>query len=355
LTQDDAGARGVHMLVAAAVAVALGSVWDGSWDASIGLHSMWSPPHLVINGGALVALVAAMLLARRREAAAPHLAGLAGAGGLMLIAADVMLTLGPSAPAAVGAHWTGTQLLAAAGASGICAAAWLAAARWTTPVSAWETVAAGMAWVVATMIVGAYSLPNLQRTALFLQVSAVLYPALLVLAWHAVGRWSCTRAAAVYSVVVLSFVWILPLFPATPAGEPVHEPVTHLLPPRFPLLLVLPALAFDVARPWLIRAGAWAPLAFGVLFLISFVPAQWGFAGFLLSPASDNWIFAGGGEHWPFYVEIGAERRLFWGQEQSPLNAGALVVATGLAVASAAAGWLAGRWLRRPIETGSTG
>jgi hypothetical protein len=55
-----------------------------------------------------------------------------------------------------------------------------------------------------------------------------------------------TKAALVFMLIVLGLAWILPLFPATPRLGPIYNPVTLMVPPAFPLLLVFPALAVDV-------------------------------------------------------------------------------------------------------------
>ena len=122
-------------------------------------------------------------------------------------------------------------------------------------------------------------------------------------------------------------VWILPLFPAQPKLAPIYNPVDHMVPPAFPLLLVLPAFGIDLLmrrarrslRPFRHREQSEAAdsmatsrrapwrndwfLAAGlaVVFLAIFVPAQWFFSIFLLSDAADNWFFARSG-HWPYFV-----------------------------------------------------
>src|SRR5206468_10159410 len=115
-------------------------------------------------------------------------------------------------------------------------------------------------------------------------------------------------------LLMASMVWLLPLFPARPLTPPIHNPTTRFMPPPFPLLLVAPALLLDWAlrslslgaaqngAPHRARVAAVA----GFAFLAAFVPVQWFFSQFLLSPRADNWFFAGGGRHWPFRSE---ERR----------------------------------------------
>lgn len=329
------------LLPAACTAVAFGSVWDVSWDASIGRHSLWSPPHLVVNFGALASLAAAVAGGAAGTRFRALIRGAAAAGAIGLLVAEAITLSTPEAPKDLEGS-TLVALLGAGAALTLALAAW--AHAWAVLripiVAAWT---AGMALVVLATALGAYSLPNLQRTALFLQLSAAVYPAWIVLASRTAGSWPVTRAAAAYTMTMLGFVWVLPLFPATPASEPVYDQLTHMVAPRFPLLLLLPAFVFDLLRNRIAPTGAReVALSAGVCVAL-LLPAQWYFAAFLLSPASDHWMFAGGGRHWPFYVDIGAERALFWGATQSPVDATALAVTGLLAIISATLGLAAAR------------
>jgi uncharacterized membrane protein len=87
--------------------------------------------------------------------------------------------------------------------------------------------------------------------------------------------------------------WILPLFPAQPKLAPIFNPVTHMVPPPFPLLLIFPALAMDLIlrrageRP---VGGGGSGLLLGAIFLAVFIPVQWFFSKFILSPHANNWF-----------------------------------------------------------------
>jgi hypothetical protein len=87
-------------------------------------------------------------------------------------------------------------------------------------------------------------------------------------------------------------ILILPLFPATPRLGPIYAPVTHFIPPRFPLLVIFPAIALDLLwqRRYKFHAAVDALLS-GVLFTAVFFAVEWPFANFLLSTASDNRFF----------------------------------------------------------------
>ncbi len=338
-------ATAVWVLTTAALGLVLGAIVDIAWDASIGRHSWASPPHLLINLCAGLSLGVAVSQWRKAGVAAL----LAGLGGAALLLAEVH------------AEWFGLNLVTAdvepgwmasvavAGMFAVAAAAVLAAAH---PLRVAPLRLACVALLLLTATAASpYSLPNLQRTALFVQLSAALYPGLLLFARQVLARpFGATEVSAGYMAVVALLVWTLPLWPARPEVAPVYQSIEALLPPRFPLLLLVPALVVDAWCRWGWR-GRMAGWASGGWFVLSFVPVQWYFAAFLLAPASDHWFFAGGGEHWPFYLEIGSERGLFWGAEESPLDLGAMVVAVVAGVLSAAAGDAIGRRLRDGMVT----
>ena len=54
-------------------------------------------------------------------------------------------------------------------------------------------------------------------------------------------RWPATTTATIYMGIVLALMWTLQLFPATARLAPIYNPVTHMVPPPFPLLLIVPA------------------------------------------------------------------------------------------------------------------
>ncbi len=101
---------------------------------------------------------------------------------------------------------------------------------------------AGILLTMSTIIVTEKSFPNQQHGGLFYKASAAIYPLYLVIAARASKvRWSATITAAIYMAIKLLIIWILPLFAASPRLAPIYNPVTHMVPPGFPLLLVFPA------------------------------------------------------------------------------------------------------------------
>ncbi len=202
---------------------------------------------------------------------------------------------------------------------------------------------------MAATFVMEYSDPNLQHGRLFYAISCGLYPLALLTANRATGlRWGATAAAAAYTVIKLAMLWILPLFPARPLLAPIYNPVTHMWPTSFPLLLILPAIALDLLcrryRPS--RRGDWllAPLA-GAVFLAVFLAAQWLCADFMLTPAARSWFFAA--DQWWYEARLGAWRYAFWNPETDGMTAGGIALAFVLATVSARLGLGRGAWMSR--------
>jgi hypothetical protein len=197
--------------------------------------------------------------------------------------------------------------------------------------------------------------PNRQHSGTFYQVSCATYPVVLaVLASAGKVRGSATIGAALYMTLFCCMVWLLPLFPAKPLAAPVYNALAHMLPPPFPLLLILPAAALDAlfrVTDWASsrRLGPWLQAAIaGLVFFIIFASTQWIFAEFLLGALSDNWFFAGGGKQWPFFLKIDPLARVqFWTTAQDELNVMSAMRSIGLAILAIRLGLWLGAWMER--------
>ena len=208
--------------------------------------------------------------------------------------------------------------------------------------------AAGVLVVNTTIMAFEYlAFPNDGHNALYYQIAAGILPILLVAAHRSVGlAWPATAVALVYMGITAAMIWLLQLFPAQAKLAPIYNPVTHMVPPPFPLLLVVPAVAID----WVLRRRApsndWlrAPIV-AATFLGVFLAVQWFFTAFLISPASENFIF--GAQRWDYNSRVGPWAHQFWDIEESPLTLGALGIAAIIAVASTRLGLWWGNWLAR--------
>ena len=342
-----------------AALIPLSLIWDFSWESSIGVDRFWSPPHLATYVGVwLSGLLALRLIVRfsfSRSAKNPQANGVrlgifsapSGAWlifwGVVLVQVTLPLDNWWQKTYGLGAGlWPPPQILKTIGFFSILFGGLFlcSTVRFHKPTNdlllSWH---GGLLLSLAAVVFTMTNLINRQHTAFFYLVSCSIYPAILLGAGTASSqRWGCAQTTFVYTILVCAMVWLLPLFPAHPLTPPIHNHLTRMMPPQFPLLLLGAALVFDLLRPYLDRMHKAVRIALlGLIFVSIFAPVQWLFARFLLSPGADNWFFAGGGKHWPYFLKIDQARTMFWGVEKDPLTLRAVIIAIIFAAVSA---WL---------------
>jgi hypothetical protein len=131
--------------------------------------------------------------------------------------------------------------------------------------------------------------------------AAFAFPLLLFATGRAVRhKWTITAVTAVYTVMMLGTLWIIPLFPAEPKLGPVLNHIDHYQAFQFPLLLIIPAIVLDLIRAKLTHLNDWIlSLILGITFIAVFFIVQWFMGGFLMeSPYARNWFF--GSDSWYF-------------------------------------------------------
>ena len=212
--------------------------------------------------------------------------------------------------------------------------------------------AGGILVCLAAVMVTEKSLPNQQHAALFYKISCGVYPFFLVaLARASKLPWPATTVAGIYMGLMGAAVWILPLFAAQPKLAPIYNPVKHMVPPAFPLMLIVPAFAMDLIFRWIGKGRGWkrdlllAPL-FATAFTGLFTLTQWHLSKHLISPTAENWFFAGSG-FFTFADNRTEWWNKFWSLDADPLTAKALLVAWLLAIVTSAAGLAAGNWMSK--------
>jgi hypothetical protein len=163
------------------------------------------------------------------------------------------------------------------------------------------------------------------------------------------NRWAATIVAGAYTAMHLAFMWILQLVPAEPKLGPVYQKITHLVPPDFPLLMIVPAIVFDIVRRRITTLNRWRQSAIlGAACLVSFFAAQWPFATFLMSPASRNWFFAT--NNIPYFIPPDSHwaRYIWFPTESTPLQFGIrMALALVAAILMTRVGLVWGDWMRR--------
>ena len=359
-------------MLAGSTSIIVGLLWDISWHMTIGRDTFWTPAHMAVYlGGVLAGLSCGWLAIRTTFASgaaergvavrfwgfrAPLGAWVAIWGAIAMLTSapfdnwwhnayglDVEVLSPPHTLLGIGmiAIQLGAMLLALAAQN-------RAAAGELRKLGLAHLYAAGIVTLMLTTLVVEYAEPNRQHGGLFYELMAAVLPFLLVaVARSSRLRWAATLASAFYMLITLVMVWILPLFPAQPRLGPINMPVDHMAPPLFPLLLAIPALAIDVLlqrRPG--KSAGWLDAAaIGAAFLVLFFGVQWYFSGFLLSPAARNGFFAGD-RFWAYFSHPGEFHYQFWVRDD-PMSLRRFGIALLWAVASARLGLWWGQWMAR--------
>jgi hypothetical protein len=326
---QDSGRVPAHVWIAllAVASAVFGVQWDIAWHRSIGRDTFWSPPHLAIYlGGVLAGLVSGYLILsttfartpvgqQARQSAVriwgfrgPLGAFLSAWGGMAMLASapfdnwwhntyglDVTILSPPHTVLALGiiAVELGGLIL-------------ISGARNHASESGRRRLTALFLAVGGLVLVGILTFQMeftgrvLQHGAAFYRAVSLIAPLVLLGVGRASGhRFGATLTAAVYSAFLLLLLWTFPLVSTTPKLGPVYFPTNHLVPEGFPILLLVPALGMDLVQPALTSHSPWRQAAvLGFLFLAGLLAAQWPMADFLMSPAARTWVF---GAHYQSY------------------------------------------------------
>lgn len=365
------------LLAFAASCIMVGIMWDISWHQTIGRDTFWTPAHMVIYlGGALGGCGGGWLAIQhtffptpaQKESSVRVFGARAPLGAWVVIwGATAMLTSGPFDNWWHNAYGLDVKIISpphallGLGMLGISFGALLLVLTRQNRLrdgdgSGLFIYVGGIFIVLAAVFVMEYSFPNLQHAAIFYEVCAITFPfRLIALGRAARTSFPATRAAAVYLLIECLMIWILPLFPAQPKLAPIYNPVTHMVPPPFPLLLIVPAVGIDLALRWFGNATSWKrallAIAIGGIFLALFIPTQWFFAKFLISPDANNWFFAGD-RTWGYGSRLGAWTTRFWridpgDSDLSLLTFHAILFTWLIAAFSSWLGLLLGGWMRK--------
>ncbi len=359
----------LYAVLFASTSVIVGVLWDISWHQTIGRDTFWTPAHLAIYLGGVVAGLTCGWLAlhttfagsndARAESVrfwgfmAPFGAWVCIWGTLAMLTSapfddwwhntyglDVKILSPPHAVLAsgIGAIQIGAMLMAVALQN--------RSAGSDRRLVALYLCSAGLLIVNASIIGSEYLERWDMHQAHFYVAACAIFPFFLVsIARASLARWPATAAALVYMLVKASMIWILPLFEARALLGPIYVQVDRFIPTSFPLMLIVPAVAIDLAMRRIRPGRDWRlAVVTGALFLAAFLPAQWIFATFYVSPASSNWFF--GGHLMPYFVDPSSQQR--WFELQPPDDfARGLPVAALLAVLSARCGLAWGTWMSR--------
>jgi len=358
----------------------IGGAWDVSWHRSIGRDSFWTPAHLMIQAcGVLAAVIGSYLVvtatfgksekALALRAASVNIFGLyaplgvflAAWGGIAMLTSapfdnwwhnayglDVKIVSPPHALLILGIRGVGMGVLFLI----------LAAMNRAQAVgeASYKTLQMMMLYIGGLFVEGnMFFIQEYTWDVVLHQVSAYIALAIAVpmaLALYSQAsrfRWAATTTAGIYTLLIIADILILPLFPATPKLGPVFNPVTHLVPPKFPVLILVPAIALDLfwdrVKGWKLWQIA---VVSGVIFVALVTVVEWNFAKFLMTKASENRFF--GTMYFDYNAPpppFGIDRaRIFWHPDYGRPLALGLTIATVCAMLSSWVGLAFGRWMR---------
>jgi hypothetical protein len=355
----------IYAVLLASASIVIGLIWDISWHRTIGRDTFWAPPHMLQQAGAIIAGLSCGYLALRTTFAgsaadramsvrfwrffqAPLGAWVCIWGTIMMITSapfdnwwhnayglDVKIISPPHMILASGmiAVEIGAMMMALG-----------AQNRATTEQQRrrfgfiYAVGASVVVLMACVMLSEDASFANDMHGAAFYRASGLILPLFLVAFARASKlSWPATRIAVGYMLITIVAIWILQLVPAQPRLAPIYNPVTRMVPPAFPLLLFIPAMAIDLALSRLESVNDWfLSVIIGVSFVAVMVAAHWFWADFMLSPGARNFFF--GADHWDYSSTLGSWRYKFWNLDNDAAgNWSPAAFASGLAMAMALA------------------
>ena|SRR5215470_1466530 len=297
--------------------IAFGLYWDISWHMTIGRDTFWTPAHLLIQFGGILAAITCSYLVfattfghnpRLREASVgmwgfrgPLGAFLCAWGGVTMVTSapfdnwwhnsfglDVQILSPPHVVLAIGILGVeiGFMVLLVAQQNRADGAL---RAKFTRLF----LYMASIGLFLHLMLLAELIDPNQMHAPMAYRALSLGAPMILVAYSLASDhKWGATIIAASAMAMRIFFLWTFPLFPATPKLGPVYTNVTHMVPLSFPVLLIFPAMAIDLVRQRLGNRNKWLlAAALGAAYVATLVAIEWPWASFMVSPLARNRIF----------------------------------------------------------------
>jgi hypothetical protein len=368
------------LMAAAITSIAVGIIWDISWHETVGRDTFWTPAHMAIYLGGVLAGCTSGWLAikytffggqKERDASVSVFGARAPLGAWVAIwGAVAMITSAPFDNWWHNAYGLDVKIISpphavlGLGMLGISVGSLLMVLARQNRLL--ETSRKGGGLFIYTggvfVLLGAvflleYIFPNEQHGGTFYVACMMMFPSRFVaLSYAGRTRLPATGVAAVYMALLCVVDWILMLFPAHPKLAPIFNAVTHMVALPFPLLLIFPALAVDLVL-WKTRETrgilklAAIAIALGTVYLAVFIPVQWFSSEFLISKQAANWFFMGD-RIWGYGEGVGNWWHEFWRQnagnsDADLLTVNAVVKSWVIAIIGAAVGLFFGRWMRK--------
>src|SRR5262245_56246430 len=260
----------LYAVIFASTSVIVGVTWDISWHRTIGRDTFWTPAHMAIYLGGVVAGLTCGYLALkttfagtdRERASSVRFWGFRAPFGawVCIWGAFAMLTSAPFDDWWHNAYGLDVRIVSpphivlALGILSIQCGAMLMALAWQNRAEGDRRMLGTLYLVGASLMVVLASTVGMEYTqrwgmhqALFYQVTAGVFAFLLIgPARASITRWPATTITIAYMVLEMIMVLVLPLFAARPLLGPIYVQIDRFMPADFPLMLIAPALAIDI-------------------------------------------------------------------------------------------------------------
>lgn len=323
----------------AAGCIMSGLYWDISWHETIGRDTFWTPAHLLIQFGAILAgtcsayLIFSATFSNNQavKRASVNVLGFRGPLGAFVAAwgAVAMVTSAPFDNWWHNAYGLDVKIMSPPHtllAMGITAIMWGSVILVLGQMNRAEAMLRRrLQWLLLCtggLIVVQDMMFKLEYTNRVLMHSGIFYLVVTLgmgIILEGIGRasgyrWARTVMTGFYTVLFLATLWIFPLFPAQPKLGPIYQPVSHMVPLHFPILILVPAFALDLIFPKIQKLGKWAQATIeGFVFVAVLLAVSWPFGTFLVYwPAARGWLF--GTQEFAFFINpiVPSVRNVFY-------------------------------------------
>ena len=360
----------IYAVLFASTSVILGVIWDISWHRSIGRDTFWTPAHLGIYLGGIVAGLTSGWVALQttfagseadRSTAVRFWGFRAPLGAWVCIwGAFAMVTSAPFDDWWHNAYGLDVKIISpphmllAAGIAAIQCGAMLMALAWQnravgdrSHLGRLYLFGAGLLLLLVATVATEHTQRWDMHQSHFYQVSAGVFLFFIISSARAsVARWPATTVALVYTGVTMFMLVLMPLFAARPLLGPIYVQVDHFMPTDFPLLLIGPAFALDlVMQRTRRRINDWVlALLASAVFVVTFLAVQWPFADFLMTRWARNWFFVS--QRMPYSVDPSMQAHWYRLNPPDRMAVG-LPIAVAIGYVSARCGLWWGNWMSR--------
>jgi len=342
-----------YLLAFSGTMIIVGVEWDISWHSSIGRDTFWSPPHMAIYFGGILAGVTASYIVLKQtfvnnDMATVNFWGFKGpiACWITIWGTIAMLTSAPFDDWWHNAYGLDVKILSpphvvlAMGIAAIIFGSVLSILSEQNRLNKKDSISFNILYLytssllilMMSVLITEDSFLNKQHGLEFYKKSLILLPIFIfALIRPSKYKWTFTILAFFYMIHRALLVWILPLFEAEPMLTPIRRDIDYFVAPPFPLFLIIPAFFIDLIRFYFNKYNNYfgnysfliKNIFYGFSFSFIFFVVHWYSSILLLSPFGRNWFF-GTGKTIPYFIG-----KLYADLEATPERLGEMYIKSG--------------------------